>query len=788
MKTELPSTSVAEQAIDRRSFLRLTALAGGGFAVGYSYFGAAASALAAEANSNVFSPSNYLRIGTDGRVTIYSARPEIGQGIKTSLPMIIAEEMDLNWKDVKVVNSSIDPDTSTPAPQPAGTPPAAPAAPGGFGGAGGRGGGGGGRGGPQLPNLDGPTPQMAGGSTSTPSSFAQLRQIGAAARAVLVEAAAQTWGVPAAELTTENSAVVHKASNRRVPYAQLVAKAATLPVPANNALTLKDPKDFKLLGTRVSGVENPDIVTGKPLFGIDQKIPGMAYAVFEKNPVYGGGGVTSANVDEVKKLPGVKDAFIVTAQGGVPAGVAIVADSTWAAFSARAKLKVVFDEGANASVSWAGLVEQAKAAGARSAEGDGDAFAGAAKIVEGAYTFPYISHAPLEPQNCLADVKADRAEIWAPTQNAPDALSKVAAATGLPNRSIKVRVTRSGGGFGRRLNNDFAAQAALISKLAGMPVKLQWSREDDLKYDVFRPAGFGFLKGGLDANGKLLTWRHHRVSVTGGGAGQDNFPQGFGVNALNPTTTIPSPIPTYAWRAPNSCTGAWVTQSFLDELAHASGRDPLEFKLDLLANAPAAALAGGAGPAGFPGGGGRGGGGGGNPQTYAQRMIPIVKLAAEKIGWGRKLPRGQGLGVAFYSCHQGFVAEAAEVTVTRDGKLTVNKVVAACDVGHTIVNLSGAENQGEGAIVDGLSTMWFPSLNFEKGRLVEDNFDSYPLLFMPDSPKSIEVHFVKSANNPTGLGEPTLPPVAPAVCNAIFAATGIRVRDFPLTRTSLKWS
>ncbi len=770
MQTEFSPVSApaAGQSLDRRSFFRLTALAGGGFALGYSYLGSAGTALAADASAaaglpaSVFSPSNYIRVGTDGVVTIYTTRPEVGQGIKTAMPMIIAEEMDVNWKDVKVVSSSIDPDSNAPVPQAAGTP----------GGPGG-GGRGGGRGGAQLPNLDGPFPQSAGGSTSTPQSYQPLRMIGATARVILIEAAAQTWGVPAAECSTENSSVWHKASGRKLPYSQLVATAATLPVPAANAVTPKDPKDYKLLGTRVSGVENQALVTGKPLFGIDQKIPGMVYAIFEKCPVYGSGAVLSANVDEVKKLPGVKDAFVVTAAGGVPHGVAILGTSTWAAFSARKQLKVTFDEGPNTGQSWAAMTQQAQALGANAAAGDGAAFDGVAKVIDASYSFPYISHAPLEPQNCLADVKADRAEIWAPTQNAGDVLSRVLAATGLTARAVKVHVTRSGGGFGRRLNNDYAAQAALISKLAGVPVKLQWSREDDMRFDVFRPAGFGFLKGGIDAAGKLVAWRHHRVSVSGGGAGQDSFPRGFGVTELSPAGMVPSAVPTFAWRAPNSCTGAWVTQSFLDELAHAAGRDPLEFKLEILANPQS----GVPGPVN-----------GVTAQVYSERMTAIVKLAAEKLGWGKKLPRGQGQGIAFYCCHGGYVAEAAQVTVSKDGKLTVDHVVAVADVGHTIVNLSGAENQGQGAIVDGLSTMMFPELNIEKGRLVEENFTQYQLLFMPDAPKKIEVHFVKSANNPTGLGEPTLPPVAPAVCNAIFAATGIRVRQFPLTRTSLKWS
>ncbi len=764
-----PTLPPSEGALDRRSFLRLSALAGGGFMLGF-YLKSAGTALAEEvgaASPGEFVPNNYLRIAPDGTVTIFSTRPEIGQGIKTSLPMLVAEELDVDWASVKVMSAVLDQTSGN------------------------------------------PNPQSAGGSTSTPQSFNQMRQLGAGARAVLVEAAAQTWGVPAAECSTAHGEVRHVASGKKLAYGSLVAKAATLPPPTG--VTLKDPKDFKIIGTRVSGVDNPALVTGQPLFGIDVKVPGMAYAILEKCPVFGGTAV-SANLDEVKKLPGVKDAFILTGVRGVASGVAIVANSTWAAFSARQQLKVTWNEGGGANQSWTEMTRQAQAAGAQAADGDGDVFVGAAKVIEATYSFPYISHANLEPQNCTAHVTADSAEIWVPTQNPPSAVNSVAGATGLTAAQIKVHVTRSGGGFGRRLQTEYAAEAAAISQKAGMPVKLTWSREDDLRHDLYRPAGFNFLRGAVDAAGKISAWRDLAVTFGGGGGGGrggrgggamllppgagavfaqaaapgaagaaparggargggargggarggGGFPGGFVQNFSTRGAQVASNVPTTAWRAPGDCTAMWVSQSFLDELAHAAGRDPLEFKLEHL----------GAGPAG----------------AYRDRVIPVVKLAAEKLGWGAKLPKGRGQGIAFSFSHQGYVAHAVEVTVSPAGKLKVDRVVSAVDVGSVIVNLSGAENQVEGSVVDALSTLMFPALNIEKGRIVQSNFDEYELLRMPDAPAKIEVHFLKTNNGPTGLGEPAFSALAPAVCNAIFAATGIRVRELPLSRTSLKWS
>jgi isoquinoline 1-oxidoreductase beta subunit len=731
MKSEIsPAQPRIEGSLDRRSFLRLSAMAGGGFMLGF-YLKSAGSAFADEigaASPGEFVPNNYLRIAPDGTATIFSTRPEIGQGIKTSLPMLVAEELDVDWKSVKVMSAVRDQASGNPA------------------------------------------LEQDGGSTSTPQSFTKMRQIGASARAVLVEAAAQTWGVPASECTTARGEVLHAASGKKLGYGALVAKAATLPVPAN--VPLKDPKDFKIVGTRVSGVDNPAVVTGKPLFGIDVKVPGMAYAVLEKCPVFGGKAV-SANLDEVKKLPGVKDAFILTGVAGVASGVAIVADSTWSAFSARQQLKVVWDEGAGANQSWTEMSRQAQAAGAQAAAGDGNVFAGAAKVIEAAYSFPYISHANLEPQNCTAHVQADSAEIWVPTQNPPSALNSVAGATGLSTEKIKVHVTRAGGGFGRRLGTEYAAEAAAISQRAGLPVKLTWSREDDMRHDLYRPGGFNFLRGAVDASGRISAWRDFVVSFGGGGGGGGRggrggaggggtFPDSFMRNYSARRASVPSNVPTGAWRAPGDNTTMWVAQSFIDELAHAAGRDPLEFKLDLLA----------AGPAG----------------AYRDRTIPVVKLAAEKLGWGARLPKGRGQGIAFSLSHAGYVAHAVEVTVSPAGALKVDRVVSAVDVGSVIVNPSGAENQVEGAVVDALSTLMFPALDVDKGRVVQGNFDEYELLRMPDTPTKIEVHFLKSDNGPTGLGEPAFSALAPAVCNAIFVATGIRVRELPLSRTSLKWA
>ncbi|VXB91291.1 molybdopterin cofactor-binding domain-containing protein [Massilia sp. 9I] len=735
----------------RRSFLRTSAV-GGAFMLGMSAQGALAAAAGAAASPE-FTPNAFIRIGRDGRVTLISKQPEIGQGIKTSLPMVIAEQLEVDWKDVRIVQGDLD--TAQ------------------YG------------------------PQGAGGSTSTPTNYENFHRLGAAARMMLVQAAANTWKVPVSECTAQSGAVVHGPSKRRLGYGALVEAAAKLPVPDAKAVVLKDPSTYKLLGTRIGGVDNAAIVSGKPLFGIDVRLPGMLYAVYAKCPVFGGKPV-SANLDAIKAMPGVKDAFIVEGTNnlnGLRPGVAIVATSTWAAIRARRALEVVWDEGEGAGHSWADFTAQAQAAskqaGAATVRKDGDvpaALGKAAKVVEGAYSYPFISHASMEPQNCTAWIKPDGAlELWAPTQNPGSGQALVTTTFGIPKEKITLHIIRSGGGFGRRLSSDFIVEATAIAQKVAAPVKLTWTREDDLQHDHFRPGGFHFLRGGVDAAGKAVAWHNHFVTFanrveregksvvqpgSGGNLFADEFPGRWIDNCLFEQTVLECRIPMGPWRAPGSCVFSWVLHSFIDELAHAGGRDPLEFRLELLGNKdfmPASS------ERGLP--------------YDVKRMRNVLVEVAQRAGWGKKqFPRGQGQGIAFHFSHRGYVAQVAEVTVSRDGKLKVDRVVVAADVGSQIVNLSGAENQVQGSVVDGLSTMMFPELNIEKGRIVQSNFHDYQLLRMPDTPTKIETHFIKTDNPVTGLGEPALPPLAPAVCNAIFAATGKRVRQLPLSKTDLSWS
>jgi isoquinoline 1-oxidoreductase beta subunit len=725
--------------LDRRDFIRLTSFAGGGLILG-AFLKNSGEAHAAEitkaAPAGDFLPNAFIRLGLDGSITLIAPRPDTGQGIKTALPMVLAEELEVPWQSVTV----------------------------------------------QMADLNTAVygSQTAGGSTSTPTFYLLLRQLGTTARVMLIEAAAQTWNVPASECVAEAASVHHRASKKSLPYRDLVAKAATLPVPDAKQAVLKDPKDFKLLGQRISGVDNQKIVTGQNLFGIDFKLPGMVYAVFEKCPVFGGK-VVSANLDRIKTLPGVKDAFIIEGTKdlrGLMPGVAILADSTWAAFSARRQLKVTWDEGTHANDSWDGFTKQAQEIAAKGSgnvvrkDGDVDAAFAApgAKVVEGAYSYAFISHANLEPQNCTASVTADRAEIWAPTQNPQAGADIVAKSLGIPKENITVHLLRAGGGFGRRLSADFVIEAAAIAQKAGVPVKLTWSREDDLHHDHFRPGGFHFLKGAVDSSGKISAWRNHSVFFAGG-LSPDEFPSRFIPNHLGLSSVIDNSVPMGPWRAPGSCVFAFVYQSFIDELAHAAGRDPVEVRLEILGDH---GMVPGTGERGTP--------------YNAARMKAVVKLVAEKADWGKKLPRGQGQGIAFHFSHRGYVAHVAEVTVSKTGDLTVDRVVCVSDVGSQIINLSGAENQVEGSVVDGLSAAWRQELNIERGRIVEANFAEYQLLRMPDAPKKIECHFLKSDNPPTGLGEPVLPPLAPAVANAIFAATGKRIRQLPFSKTDLSWS
>jgi isoquinoline 1-oxidoreductase subunit beta len=716
--------------IDRRSFLKLTGIASGGLVLAF-YVGGRATARAADAAG--FIPNAFLRIAPDDTIVIYSKGPEIGQGIKTAFPMIVAEELDADWAKVHVEQAAINPAV--------------------FG------------------------RQSAGGSRSIPTAWEQLRRAGAVGRAMLVAAAAKEWNVPEAELTTQDSQVIHAGSNRRLSYGKLASKAAALPVPDEKSLKLKDRKDFRLLGRRISGVDNRKVVTGQPLFGIDQVVPGMQYAVFEKCPAVGGK-VKDANLDEIRKLPGVKNAFVVEGTGKpteVMPGVAILATSTWAAFNARRQLKVTWDESSASKDSWSKAVSDAeqlaKQQGSESLRSTGDvdkAFA-EGTVAEAFYTYPFVSHAPLEPMNTTASFKDGAVEIWSPTQTPDPALRLVAGALGLPVEKVTIHQTRVGGGFGRRLMNDYMCEAAAISKQAGVPVKLQWSREDDMQHDFYRVGGFHSFKGGLDKSGRLVAWQDHFITfsqdgqkpTSGGDLSPDEFPAQLLPNVRITQTKLPLMIPTGPWRAPRSCSIAFAIQSFLHECSAAAKRDHLEFLLEVM----------------------------GEPRwlqpnnEYALntgRAAAVIELAAEKAGWGRAMPKGRGLGLAFHFSHAGHFAEVAEVSVDENRRLTLHKVTVAGDIGP-VINMSGAENQVQGSVIDGFSTALGLSVSYENGRIQESNFDRYPILRIAHAPE-VDVHFIQSDFSPTGVGEPALPPVAPAICNAIYAATGHRVRTLPLSK------
>ncbi len=747
------NAATLSRPVGRRDFLKLTGLAGGGFALAF-YIRSGNDAVAAASAVNAagdFAPNAFVRITTAGKVIIVSKQPEMGQGVKTSLPMIIAEQLEVPFKDIAIEQGDFDEKK--------------------FG------------------------SQNAGGSNSTPNNYDNFHLVGATVRTMLVEAAAQTWGVPAAECRAEKSAVIHT-SGKSLTYGQLAAKAATLPVPDKSAVTLKRPKDFKLLGTRVAQVDTPAIVTGKPLFGLDMKLPGMVYAIYEKCPAFGGK-VVSANLDQIKTLPGVKDAFIIAGNGKlkelVP-GVAIIADSTWAALSARKQLKIVWDEGKVVTESWDGFVAQAKEKaaqpGARLLRKDGDpdaALAGAAKTVEANYIYPFISHANLESQNSTAHWHDGIMELWSPTQNPTSGVSMVARVLGLAPDKIVLHINRAGGGFGRRLGVDYLIEAAAIAQKVNAPVKLTWSREDDMKHDQYRPGGLHFLKGGIDAQGKVVAWKNHFFTFgesgnpgSGGSLSPDEFPGRWIANYQAEQTMFDTGWPMGPWRSPGSCVFSWVFHSFIDELAHAGGRDPLELRLELLGDKDEM-------PAGTPPGGAKGKQ---NAAPYnVARMRNVLKFAAEKAGWGKKkFAKGSGAGIAFHFSHRGFFAQIAEVTVTKDGELKVDRFVTGADIGAQVVNLSGAENQVEGSVLDGLCVLKSQEIDIERGRAVQGNFNDYPLMRITEAPAKVETYFLSTNYPTTGLGEPALPPVAPAICNAIFAATGKRIRQMPLSRSDLRWS
>jgi isoquinoline 1-oxidoreductase subunit beta len=693
-----------ESTISRRRFLKVSAITGGGMLLSFSMFDLSAEAKSLE--DAAFTPNAYVRINADGTVVLMAPNPEIGQGVKTSLPMIIAEELCVDWKKIKVELAPLDSKYGN---------------------------------------------QTAGGSGAIRGRFAELRKVGATAREMLVTAAAQTWNVPKTECIAEDGFVIHKASGKKLSYGELAAKAAALEVPSNP--TLKDPKDFKFIGTRVKDVDAHKIVTGQSLFGIDTRREGMLFAMVARPPAYGktlGAVEDSAalKVNGVKKIIKLKNS------------VAVLATSTWAAKKGRDALVIQWnatDKLENTSEHFTAFKEMLDKGAATFARNDGDvgtAKQNAVKTLDVTYEIPALSHGQMEPLNFFANVQNGKAELYGPTQVPEQVRKEVSKQLGIPEENITVGLPRQGGGFGRKLMTDNGVEAALISAAAQSPVQVQWTREDDMQNDFYRPAEMYRYRAALSAD-KLLSWHQSGIGI-GRGVRGDSYVAGALANYRSEGQGLTSNTPTGWWRAPGANTLAFAAESFMDEVCSALKVDPVAFRLELFKKAKQEPI----GRIGY------------DPDKYKT----VVELVAKMCNWGTT-PAGIFRGFSTWFSFGSYVAQVVEVKMV-NAKPRIVKVLCAVNCGR-VINLSGAENQVQGAIVDGICHSMFPKITFVDGAVVETNFDNYQFLRMTDTPLDIEVKFVESDEAPMGLGEPALPPVAAAVANAIYAATGKRIRKMP---------
>jgi len=695
-----------ESTISRKHFLKVSALSAGGMLLSFSFLN---NEFAADsADDTVFTPNAFIKIGVDGTILLMAPNPEIGQGVKTSLPMIIAEELCVDWKKVQVELAPLDSK---------------------FG------------------------DQTAGGSGAIRGRFAALRTVGAAAREMLVQAAALTWNVRREECTAEDGSVVHKASGKKLTYGALSSKAASLDIPSKP--TLKNRKDFKLIGTRIKDVDAHKITTGQPLYGIDTRREGMLFAMVARPPAYG---KTLASVDdtEARKVNGVKN--VIKLQNSV----AVLATSTWAAKKGRDALVIQWNTSEkleNTSDHFAAFKEMLEKGTSSHSRNDGDVDAvkqNAAKILDVTYEIPALSHGQMEPLNFFADVRDGKVELYGPTQVPGDVKADVSKQLGISAKNITVGLPRQGGGFGRKLMTDNGVEAALISAAAKSPVQVQWTREDDMQNDFYRPAEMYRYRAALSAD-KLLSWHQSGVGI-GRGTWGDSYVAGALTNYRSDNQGLKSNTPTGWWRAPGANTLAFAAESFIDEVCAELKKDPVAFRLELFKQAKQEPV----GKLTY------------NPDKYKS----VVELVAQMSNWGTT-PSGAYRGFATWFSFGSYVAQVAEIKMV-SGKPKIMKVFCSVNCGQ-VINLSGAENQVQGAIVDGICHAMFPKVTFVNGAVAETNFDSYEFLRIKDAPLDIEVKFVDSDEAPMGLGEPALPPVAAAVANALFAATGKRIRKMPFS-------
>ncbi len=747
--------------VSRRTFLRVGSVAGGGLLLSFGWQPSALEAAQAGIPAPVpLQPNGFVRLDPDGTVTIWSKNPDMGQGVKTALPMILAEEMDADWSRVRAVDAELDRAK--------------------FGG------------------------QGSGGSDSMRAEWDLYRNAGATIREMLAETAAEAWGVPRVECRTERGRVAHAATGRAIEYGALAARAAARPVPQKAAW--KPASAFTLLGTRAGGVDNPAIVAGRPLYGIDVRVPGMKFAGIAKCPVFGG---RPAAVDDraALKIPGVRQVVRIPGHENptfLQPGVAVVADSTWAAFKGRDTLRIQWDEGPFRDETSASLSDQfarlARAEGTTvRAVGDVDtALAGAARVVEAYYEFPFLSHATLEPHNCTVDVRDGHCYITGPLQMQGSGAVVVSDVTGIPRENVHIQVTRLGGGFGRRLLSDYAAEAAVVSKAIGAPVQVIGTREDDMRHDYYRPAGARALRAGLDANGRIVAWDCHLVNLSRNayrrGTAQAWSTETYGmVTGVSQDLTadfaldlVPWHIPnvrlrfseprsgvaTGAWRAPAHVANAFSVETLLDEIAVSAGRNPVDLRLELLGPASALRITGD------------------DPTPYnPERMAAVLRLAAERGGFGQRPPEGRARGLAAHYTFRSYCAQVVELSVEPPAsgaaggprRVTIHRVTCALDCG-IVVNRSGVEAQAQGGIIDGLGHAFFGEITIDRGRAVEGNFDRYRLIRNREAPAAIDVHVVPSTMRPTGFGEIAVPVIAPAVANAVAALTGDRLRRTPFVR------